>query len=176
MQRTRSPRGRLAAWAWLALGLAVWSNTARAQAPQPSIPDIDERSGLLTRFQRIEPLNPPDPDRDAFYDTRYGDPPNYRWWPNCIKNGGFYGLRWTGKCTATFYPYFYGSPGNMVTEECVRRGPLFRHVGSFFHPFRPICHYYDQGCYVPVYDLDPIVPGPGPTGWFPWYWRNPRGG
>jgi hypothetical protein len=35
--------------------------------------------------------------------------------------------------------------------------------------------YYDQGSYVPIYDLDPIVPGPGPYP-VPWYFRGPDGG
>jgi hypothetical protein len=48
---------------------------------------------------------------------------------------------------------------------------------AFLQPFRPIGYYYDQGSYVPLYDLDPIVPGPGPVPYvWPFYLRNPHGG
>jgi hypothetical protein len=173
MRRTRCWRGRSVAVGTLTLlaGLATMATPARAQLPQPKIADINERSGLISRFYPIEPNLPPDPHRDAFYDTRYGDAPNYRRFPNCIKNGGLYGLRWSGRCTAAFYPYFYGSPGNQITEGC--KPTWFRTPRAFLH--KPVCYYYDQGALVPLYDYDPIVPGPGAYP-FPWFWRSPRGG
>ena len=177
MRRRRSRRGMLAAWAALTvfLGLAGGTPTAMAQMPQPSIPDINERSGLISRFYPIEPNLPVDPHRDAFYDTRYGDAPNYRQHPNWIKNGGLYGLRWSGACTTAYYPYFYGSPGNAYTPDCQPWHRSLRYLQGFVKPFKPVCYYYDQGVRVPVMDLDPIVPGPGPYP-FPWFWRSARGG
>ena len=37
-----------------------------------------------------------------------------------------------------------------------------RLVRNVFHPFKPVGTYYAGGCYVPIYDLDPLVPGVGP--------------
>ena len=62
------------------LGLFVlggaWVLTAApalGQVPQPKVSDIHERSGLIRRFIPIETHLPPDPRRDSFYDTRFGD-------------------------------------------------------------------------------------------------------
>lgn len=149
----------------MAAGLAAFAGlagSARAQVPQPEVPDIEQRSGLLGRFIPIQPHLPPDPKRDNFYDTRFGDAPNERPHPNFYTNGGLYGLRWRSTDTRSFYPYFYGSPGQSTLTENSRPYPRpFRLAGSFLHPYKPICHYYDQGSYVPLYDLDPLVPGPG---------------
>ncbi|MDR3636167.1 MAG: hypothetical protein P4L84_20365 [Isosphaeraceae bacterium] len=177
MRRTRSQRGARAAWAalGLVLGLAGWTVPARAQFPQPKISDINERSGLVSRFIPIEPSLPPDPHRDAFYDTRYGDAPNFRKHPNWIKNGGLYGLRWSGRCTTAYYPYFYGSPSDSNAPDCKPWHKSVRYLQGFVKPFTPVGYYYDQGCRVPLIDLDPIVPGPGPYP-FPWFWRGPTGG
>jgi len=177
MQGRRSRRAAPAAWTALAavLGLAGWTAPALGRVPQPSIPDINERSGLISRFIPIEPGLPPDPHRDAFYDTRYGDAPNYRKHPNWIKNGGLYGLRWSGRCTTAYYPYFYGSPSNQYTAECEPCPRHLRYLQGFVKPFKPVGYYYDQGVRVPLIDLDPIVPGPGPYP-FPWFWRGPTGG
>jgi hypothetical protein len=177
MRRRRSTRG--AAALGFAVGvwaLAGWAVPALAQLPQPKIQDINERSGLISRFMPTEPGLPPDPHRDAFYDTRYGDAPNYRQHPNCIKNGGLYGLRWSGRCTTAYYPYFYGSPANAYNPECCAPWhKSLRYVQGFVQPFRPVGYYYDQGVRVPLIDLDPVVPGPGPYP-FPWFLRSPRGG
>lgn len=140
-------------------GMAV---SARAQAPQPTIPDLAKRSGLVSRFIPIEPNLPPDPRRDQWYDTRWGDPPNQRAHPNSYHNGGLYGLPWRADCSKSVYPYFYGAPGrSTLTADCKPAHPAFRLSRAIFHPFKPVGMYYDQGSYVPVYDLDPVVPGPG---------------
>jgi hypothetical protein len=123
---------------------------------------------LITRFIPIEPHLPPDPKRDEWYDTRFGDPPNLRKHKNWYTNGGLYGLRWPATCTESIYPYFYGAPGaSTLTEDCRPGHRLARLPRTIFHPFKPIGMYYDQGSYVPIYDLDPVVPGPGA---FPWPW------
>ena len=69
---------RLGRPALLALGLlgATWTMAAApalAQVPQPIIPDTAQRSGLISRFVPINPSLPPDPRRDLWYDTRWGD-------------------------------------------------------------------------------------------------------
>ncbi len=161
--------------AWLGAALILAAAPAFGQVPQPHISDTSERSGLVTRFVPIEPHLPPDPRRDTFYDTRFGDPPNLRKHPNGIKNGGLYGLRWGSRCTATIVPFFYGTPGGAVTPDCVRGPKVLRYAQGIVKPFKPVGMYYDQGAYVPVYDLDPFVPGPGAYPW-PWYYRGPRGG
>lgn len=154
----------------------LWSAApAFAQIPQPRVTEIEKRSGLLQRFDQIEPNLPPDPRRDNWYDTRWGDPPNRRKHINCYKNGGLYGLRWRDPATKSFYPYFFGSPGPGTLKERDHRAPRsLRWIGNFVHPFRPVGHYYDQGSAVPIYDLDPWVPGPGPFP-FPWYYKGPMG-
>jgi len=147
-----------------AVALGLWAPAARAQVPQPRVPDLVQRSGLVSRFTPIEPHLPPDPRRDQWYDTRWGDPPNLRAHPNFYPNGGLYGLPWKVKDTKSIYPYFYGAPGQNTLSPDLKR-PTFRLASAVFHPFKPVGMYYDQGSYVPVYDLDPVVPGP--TAW-PW--------
>ena len=139
---------------------------ARGQVPQPDIADLATRSGLVSRFVPIEPKLPPDRRRDQWYDTRWGDPPNVKKHPNWYPNGGLYGLPWKVNHTKSVYPYFYGAPGQSTLkgDESPAYG-VTRLSRTIFHPFKPIGMYYDQGSYVPVYDLDPLVPGP--TGW-PW--------
>ena len=149
--------------------------TALAQMPQPNIPNTNQRSGLVTRFVPNQPGLPPDKHRDTFYDTRWADHPNSQLrHPNCPANGGLYGLRLKTPCTKCVYPYFYGSPGqDTVTADCRAKQPhVLRVVEGLVHPFRPVGMYYDQGAYVPIYDLDPLVPGPGPDLWphfFNWH-------
>jgi hypothetical protein len=143
---------------------------APGQVPTPLVPEIRKRSGLLARFIPIVPHLPPDPRRDQWYDTRWADPPNLRPFSNWYTNGGLYGLPWKDDCTASFYPSFFGAPGqNTLRPDCkpchnvfriLRSGPTF----GFFR-FKPVGMYYDQGSYVPVYDLDPAVPGPGAWPW-----------
>jgi hypothetical protein len=139
--------------------------------PQPTLSYIEQRSGLLTRFTPIIPNLPPDPKRDQWYDTRWGDPPNMRRHPNFYTNGGLFGLRWGAPCTRSVYPYFFGVPGqDTLTQDCKPVRPLLRNLSALVHPFKPVGFYYDQGSYVPVYDLDPVVPGPG--SWpFPFFRR-----
>ena len=165
------PRGRrLALGAALGLFLTLAAaDAAKAQLPQPRIPDIQKRSGLLSRFVPIEPGLPPDHRRDQWYDTRWGDAPNLRTHPNFYHNGGMYGLRWKVKDSASVYPYFYGSPGqSTITADSRPVGVFWKPLSALVKPFKNVGMYYDQGSYVPVYDLDPVVPGPGPMIW-PFY-------
>jgi hypothetical protein len=151
----------------LAVVLMAALPPARAQVPDPTVPDIYKRSGLISRFVPIEPGLPPDPRRDQWYDTRWGDPPNIRTHPNIYHNGGLYGLRWKAAYTRSYYPSFYGAPGqNTIPPGWTPPHPFLRIGSAWTHPFKPVGMYYDQGSYVPVYDLDPIVPGPGA-----WPWR-----
>jgi hypothetical protein len=160
----------------LALGLGLAASLlgptiARAQIPQPGFDEVEKRSGLISRFVRIDSTLPPDPRRDQWYDTRWGDQPNIRPWHNWYTNGGLYGLPWRAKDTASYYPYFYGAPGkNTLTEDSRPVHTFWRPLSSALHPFKPVGMYYEQGSYTPVYDLQPVVPGPGPWVW-PWYRR-----
>jgi hypothetical protein len=148
---------------------------ARAQVPQPIIPDTAQRSGLIGRFVPINPFLPPDPRRDLWYDTRWGDR-SHGHRPNSIKEGGMYGHPLRAHCTASVYPYFYGAPGeNTIGPECCPWHPSLRVFQSFIKPFKPVGMYYDQGSYVPIMDLDPLVSGPGPYP-IPWFYRGPGGG
>ena len=166
-----------AGWAAAVVVLAALAPAAaRGQqlgVPQPLIPETTQRDGLITRFTPIEPNLPPDRKRDQWYDTRWGDPPNLRRHPNFYSNGGLYGLPWKVKDTRSYYPYFFGAPGqNTITEDSrpLGRYPAARVVSALVHPFKPVGYYYDQGSYVPLYDLDPLVPGPGPA-FFPFFRR-----
>ncbi|MBV8314734.1 MAG: hypothetical protein JOZ53_07340 [Planctomycetaceae bacterium] len=168
------PRPGWSAWPVLgALGVAVFlaARPAAGQIPEPRISDLTERSGLYTHFTSIEPNLPPDRRRDIFYDTRWDDNPRIKH-QNWIKGGGLYGLPWKADCTQSVYPYFYGAPGQSTIDPGCRRWwrPL-RYIQAFARPFRPVGMYYDQGSYVPLIDLDPIVPGPGPYP-IPWYYRG----
>jgi hypothetical protein len=162
--------------ALLALGAVV---PAEAQVAEPNYPTIDERSGLLSRFVPMQPWLPHDKFRDTFYDTNWRDcpdlTPNH---PNRIKDSGLYGRRWPAYNSASIFPFFYGSPGQSTINEGSR--PWHRALKlpqTLLHPFRPICYYYDQGSYVPIYDLAPLVPGPGANPYFfPFYLKDPHGG
>ncbi len=173
--RTRPALSTLAALA-IGLGLAA---PAPARAQSPRIPDVNQRSGLLGRFAPTMRTNlPQDGDRDNFYGTRYGDfyvPPG----TNSPFNGGMYGQRLDPGCTSCSSPYFYGTPGG-TGRACPGCRPhyktqLGRTAQNLVHPFRPVGHYYQNGCYVPIYDLDPIVPGPGYDLW-PFFHNGHRGG
>ncbi len=159
----------------MALFLFAEAAPTFGQIPQPEVPEVQKRSGLFTRFVPIEPHLPPDPRRDTFYDTRFGDQPDTPH-PNSIKGGGLYGKVWKSRCTASVYPYFYGSPGqSTITADCYPEHRSLRFFQGLFHPFKPVGMYYDQGSYVPIHDLQPIVPGPGPYP-IPWFYRGPGGG
>lgn len=153
----------------LIAGLAVaWlgAPAARAQVPQPRVPELEKRSGLIQRFMPIESHMPPDHKRDQWYDTRWGDPPNFRKHHNFYPNGGMYGLIWKVKDTESHYPYFYGAPGqSSITADSRPVPTFFRPLSALVHPFKNVGMYYQQGSYVPIYDLDPVVPGPGPMIW-----------
>jgi hypothetical protein len=174
----RDPRragARLASLGALGVSLLLSASTAKGQTPQPRIPDIQQRSGLLYRFVPIQPHLPPDTRRDSFYDTRFGDHADTPH-PDSIRGGGLYGKFWRANCTASVYPYFYGSPGeNTISPGCKRGHPSLRFFQGLVHPFRPVGMYYDQGSYVPIHDLDVIPYGPGPYP-FPWYVNYARGG
>lgn len=160
------------------LGLTVLSAAARAEdtateAPRPI-------SGLLTRWTYPPPMLPPDPRRDTFQGTRYddehdGSPLRVRPY-NSALDGGLYGRPLTNKCTATAAPYFVGAPGSTINDCCRGEHPLTgRWFGNLIHPFKPVGMYYDRGVYVPIYDTNYTVPGPGP---FPWnsFFKRPLGG
>jgi hypothetical protein len=147
--------------------------------PQPHLPAVEQRSGLIQRFVPIEPTLPPDKLRDTFYDTRWADHPDTH--PNHpnkldLLQGGLYGRFWPVYNTASFYPYFFGSPGNSLGPGSRPWPRLLRGPQSFLRPFRPIGYYYDQGSLVPIYDPDPLVPGPGANPYFfPFYPKLPLG-
>lgn len=151
------------------LGLSALSAEAQnIYPPSTRIPDINKRSGLLTRFQSVPVTNlPSDPHRDNFYGTRFGD---YKvvGRSNSMLDGGLYGLPLSQKCTSSVFPYFLGSPGGHAgCADCKleHRGGFGRLARSFVHPFKPVGMYYQQGSYVPIYDLSPFSPGPGPDLW-----------
>jgi hypothetical protein len=169
---------------WALLGLALLAviapvSPARAQVPQPFYPTVEQRSGLVGRFIPIEPHLPPDQYRDKFYDTRWTDHRDLNInHPNWFRSGGLYGRRWPSYCTASFAPYFFGSPGESTVGPGCKPWPRYlKGPQTLVHPFRPVCYYYDQGSYVPIYDLDPLAPGPGRVpNLFPFYLKDPHGG
>lgn len=166
---SRRTRFAILALGILTMGLA----RANAQEPAPVVRDVTQRSGLITRHIPITPNLPPDADRDRWYVTRWGDDNESHDGVNSFKNGGLYGRQWKNGCTACYSPYFAGSPGqNTMTHTCKVNNRL---LTNFVHPFRPVCSYYAGGCYVPVYDLDPAVPGPGPFP-FKYFFKRPTGG
>jgi hypothetical protein len=134
---------------------------------KPVVWDVRQRSGLITRYSAVRAKLPPDPGRDTFYRTRWDD--WYHPYPrgrNCYKDGGLYGRPLPANCTAAVSPSFRGAPGvSNITANCEPPSKYGRIFGNLVHPFRPVGMYYDRGVYAPVYDLDPLIPGPGP---FPW--------
>ncbi len=77
MRRDPSSAIRPAVFGLAALALVLLgpSTASLAQVPQPRVPDINERSGLLQRFKiyNFKTNLPKDPYRDNFYRTRVGD-------------------------------------------------------------------------------------------------------
>jgi hypothetical protein len=137
---------------------------AQAQLPAPRVRDLEQRSGLMTRFQPlVKRTLPHDPKRDDWYDTRWADNPDIRH-PNDCHHGGLYGLKYGNRCTEAVYPFFRGAPGaSTIGPKCEpARLDTIRLYDNFIHPWRPVGMYYTKGVYVPIYDLDPLVPGPGP--------------
>ena len=103
--------------AWLAILLQT--TTARAQYPQPHIPELSERSGLLMRFVGTPERLPHDPLRDNFYNLRFANRGLVKH-PDGVKDQGLYGLGWKSDCTESVYPFFMGSPGtNRVNRSCL---------------------------------------------------------
>ena len=92
---------------------------SHAQVPEPRVPDINERSGLLQRFNvyNFKTNLPKDPYRDNFYGTRFGNHGKV-FDTNTYYDGGLYGVRLPARDTASVYPFFYGSPGqSTITPE-----------------------------------------------------------
>ena len=152
------------------------ANVALGQIPQPHIPDVNERSGLLQRFRPPRTNLPQDPHRDNFYGSRYGDNPVVTESNNPL-NGGMFGQRLPARDTASVYPFFYGSPGrSTITEESRPWRPSYlRAVQQVVNHRKPVGMYYHLGSYVPIYDLDSFSPGPGPDYW-PFFFQGSRGG
>ena len=83
--------------------------------------------------------------------------------PQLVQTQGLYGLGLKTPDTQSIYPFFYGMPGQSTIDSSSR--PWWRPLRFFqglAHPWRPVGMYYQFGSYVPIYDLDPIAPGPGP--------------
>ena len=168
---------RLAAFGLAALTslLLGGPSAAFAQVPEARIPDINERSGLLQRFQvyNFKSKLPQDPYRDNFYGTRYGDY-GKSLDTNTFYDGGLFGVRLPARDTASVYPFFYGSPGqSTITEES--RPWRCRPLQALVRQRKPVGMYYDRGSYVPIYDLDAFTPGPGPDLW-KFFFQGSRGG
>ena len=153
--------------------LIAASPSAWAQSPRPILPTEEMRSGLLSRWTVPQTGLPVDPDRDIFYGARWGDQlPTH---PNLYCTSGLYGQRLRSNCVATYPPYFWGSASGSTAGQCCE--PVHnRLIGNFVHPWRPVGGYYAGGAAVPIYDLDPIAPGPGRFP-YPWlYKRQHQGG
>lgn len=163
-------RGHASALALATLAAALLSGpTAQAQ-DGPLVPTVQERSGLVMRFVDIPGRLPPDPHRDNFYGTRYADRGLVKH-TDGVKDQGLYGMGWKAKCTQSVYPFFYGSTGDTTVDASCRPGHRsLRFLQGVLHPFKPVGSYYQEGSYVPIYDLDPGVPGPGPFP-YPFYFN-----
>jgi hypothetical protein len=177
MRRVRDSMIRPALFGLAALAAILGgSSTAKAQIPQPNIPDINERSGLLQRFAPYKTNLPKDPYRDNFYGSRFGDRARVLD-RNTFYEGGLYGVRLPARDTASVYPFFYGSPGkSTITPESKSWRPsCLRGLQQLVHQRKPVGMYYERGSYVPIYDLDSFTPGPGPDYW-PFFFQGFRGG
>jgi hypothetical protein len=174
--RSRAARATASGLGLVALMAASLAGTAaKAQTPPPRVPDLHERSGLLMRFVDVPGRLPPDPLRDNFYGTRYADRGPVKHLDG-IKDQGLYGMGWKARCTQSVYPFFYGNPGaSTVGPECRPGHRSLRYLQGLVHPFKPVGMYYQEGTYVPIYDLDPNVPGPGPFP-YPFYFNWNKGG
>jgi hypothetical protein len=164
---TRRSARPIQALALALAGLAAFAPRAQAQRPAPPVvPDLPyeyQRSGLMSRWAPPRTVLPHDKDRDHFYyGKKWQDFPTTK--PNFPLSSGLYGLSYTDACTKSYAPYFFGYPGGDNSAPCCE--PVrFRLLGNFVHPWRPVGGYYSGGSAVPIYDLDPIAPGPG---LFPW--------
>jgi len=176
VSRTRGARATASGLGLVALlAVSLAGAAARAQAPAPLVPDIHERSGLLMRFVDVPGRLPPDPHRDNFYGTRYADRGLVKH-VDGVKDQGLYGMGWKARCTESVYPFFYGNPGEgKIDPACRPKNRSLRFVQGVLHPFKPVGSYYQEGSYVPIYDLDPGVPGPGPFP-YPFYFNWGKGG
>ena len=166
----RSPLAALAA-------LAVVAGAARAQVPVPApiSNDVSQRSGLFTRQVQIVSRLPPDPKRDIWQNGRWADPHESQL-ANCLVTGGLYGrYKWKSDCTACNAPNFAGNPGQSTMNGPNCPPAHDRLLANALHPFKPVSYYYTGGCYAPIYDLDPLVPGPGPFPFPRLYLRKPVG-
>ncbi len=177
MRRTTRPAALFSLATLAALTLAAPASS-RAQGGPPAIPEMAERSGLMTRFAPISKTGMPyDCHRDTFWGTRVGDFRTTGKW-NCIRGGGLYGLTLDPGCTTCNSPEFQGAPGKPTANApgCNpgNKGSFATLGQKFAHPFHPVGHYYQHGCWVPIYDLDPLVPGPGRDLW-PWFINNHGG-
>ncbi len=161
--------GIAAGTAWVVVATAAWGQAERPLVPPPDGPSF--------RYIPILPHLPPDPKRDQFFDTRWADKPPSTTHVNNFRNGGLYGRRFRHDCTTCVPAYrTLGVPGGNATGPGCEPGPKgSRLLGNFLHPFQPVGSYYAGGCYVPIYDLDPVVSGPGPFPW-PHFWKRPTGG
>ena len=156
------------------VGLAP--SKALAQIPEPRVPDINQRSGLLQRFNMPKTTLPHDPYRDTFWGTRPGDHRKVAD-KNTFWDGGLFGVRLPAKDTASVYPFFYGAPGQstITADSKSWRPAILRPVQQLLHQRKPVGMYYDRGSYVPIYDLDSFAPGPGPD-LFPFFYQGFHGG
>lgn len=160
----------------LSLGLLALAqpSLAQSESPRPPRPAGPQLDGYSSRFIPPRTVLPPDRNRDHFYyGKRWGDrAPRF---PNWICTSGLYGLPLPGGCTVSFAPYFQGTPGgSMAGKQC--EPVSFRYLNNFLHPWRPVGGYYAGGSAVPIYDLDPLVPGPGPFPFPRLYKRQHFGG
>lgn len=156
--------------------VGVTPSKATAQVPEPRVPDMNQRSGLLQRFNLPKASLPHDPYRDTFWGTRSGDRRKVAD-KNTFYDGGLYGVRLPVRDTASVYPFFYGAPGaSTITADSRSWRPSFlRPVQQLVHQRKPVGMYYDRGSYVPIYDLDSFAPGPGPD-MFPFFFQGSHGG
>ena len=164
--------------ATLFLALLSSPSLVWAQIPEPRIADINERSGLIQRFNvyQFKTNLPQDPYRDNYYGTRVGDHAKV-FDKNTFWDGGLYGVRIPVRDSESVYPFFYGAPGRstMTPESRSWRPSYLRAVQQLTHQRKPVGTYYDRGSYVPIYDLDSFSPGPGPDYW-PFFFQGSRGG
>lgn len=158
----------------LLFGSIQFASLAYAQVdPLPRVVDIHERNGMFTRLQPFQRPLPHDQYRDNFYGTKYDDRPDGRR-PNDWKHGGLYGKFWEPAPSRTMKPYFRGAPGiDTITPDKAPALGFQRWVSGLREPFRPVKYYYQSGAYVPVYDLDPLVTGPGTFPW-PFFYKEDR--
>jgi hypothetical protein len=181
MRRNSIRADRPTAFGLVALAMILLGGPAASKAqviPQPRVPDINERSGLIQRFNQYSFTTnlPKDPYRDNYYGYRVGDHAK-PFATNTFYDGGLYGVRIPATDTQSVYPFFYGAPGqSTITPESKSLRPSYlRAVQQLFHQRKPVGMYYDRGSYVPIYDLDSFSPGPGPDYW-PWFFQGSRGG